>query len=87
MPIPLADLEKIGAGLAQITGICRCCGVSLINWRDTCASCSTAPARITVWNSDHEYGHDVSPAVPKSAGFEYVRADLIEKMKDTERET
>ncbi len=86
MVISLADLNRVEAGLAVVTGRCQWCGIDVVDKRTACVSCEKAPACITVSNSDYEEGHDVSPATPHTGEFEYVRADLVEKMKTPDRE-
>ncbi len=86
MVISLADYERVQAGDAEVTGHCRWCGVDVVDSRTACLSCEKAPARITVGNDRWEGGVYVDEIIPDTGEFEYVRADLVEKMKDTDKE-
>lgn len=80
MPITLTDALRIKAGEAAVTSVCRFCGLSLTNGKDICDECSTASERISV-SFDRWDGLDVIGKIPDGGCFEYVRADLVEKMK------
>ncbi|QFT31836.1 hypothetical protein FIV00_15190 [Labrenzia sp. THAF82] len=82
MPISLKDYEKVESGHSKITGTCKYCEASVLDGVEFCEECATAPKEISVSRCYGEDGYDVFPSVPSSGVFTYVRADLVEKMKD-----
>lgn len=83
MTISLADLQKVNAGISKVTGNCKYCDVSVVDGAELCASCKDAPATIEVSLDPYEYGFSIFPTdnFPTYVTVEYVRADLVEKMK------